>query len=174
MKHQPPDWESKYGYSEIIKDKLYLGGEDDIDELLYGVVEARNINRTGKFENQPTPKIDVWIDLRDIRSSNRNVYTPEGIEYIVFPFRDGELSEAKEFLPKAKEALQNRIERNKRILVTCHQGRSRSVMLLLWFLGEKGGSFTKAFKEIKAKRPIIEPDKNFKPLIEEWKKEYPN
>lgn len=174
MKHQPPDWESKYGYSEIIKDILYLGGEDDIDELLYGVVESRNINRSGKFEHQPSPRIDVWIDLRDIRSSNRNVFIPEAIEYLAFPFRDGELDEAKEFLPKAKEALQNRIYQHKRILVTCHQGRSRSVMLLLWFLVEKGGSFKKAFNDIKTKRPIIAPDKNFKPLIEEWKREYPN
>jgi hypothetical protein len=114
------NWESKYGYSEIIKDKLYLGGEDDIDELLYGAIEARNINRAGRFVNQPTPKIDVWIDLRDIRSSNRYVYTPEGIEYIAFPFRDGELIEAKEF---------------------------DLVLLLLGYLGEKEDSFTKLLKK---------------------------
>lgn len=127
-----------------------------------------------ELKNQPSPMIDVWIDLRDIRSSNRNIFIPEGTEYLAFPFRDGELNEAKEFLPKAKEALQNRSDQHKRILVTCHQGRSRSVMLLLWFLGEKGGSFTQAFKDIKTKRPIIDPDKNFKPLIEEWQRKYPN
>jgi hypothetical protein len=74
----------------------------------------------GRFVNQPTPKIDVWIDLRDIRSSNRYVYTPEGIEYIAFPFRDGELIEAKEF---------------------------DLVLLLLGYLGEKEDSFTKLLKK---------------------------
>ncbi|WP_376773847.1 dual specificity protein phosphatase family protein [Paenibacillus phytorum] len=81
-----------------------------------------------------------------MRSSNRNVFTPEGIEYLAIPFRDGELNEVKEFLPKAKEALQNRIEQNKRFLVNCHQGRSHSVMLLLWFLGEKGALLHKVLK----------------------------
>jgi hypothetical protein len=59
MIHQPLNWEEKYGHSEIIDGVLYLGGEDDIDELLYGKEESRNLNGKGLFQNVPTPQIDV-------------------------------------------------------------------------------------------------------------------
>lgn len=173
MEHQQPDWECKYGFSEIIQNKLYLVGEDDIDELLYGEEEARNLNGKGTFNQQPTPMIDVWIDLRDIRSSNRKVFIPNGVEHIQIPFRDGVLEEAREHLPKAKEILKQKLEENKRIVVGCHQGRSRSAMLLIWLFAEEQKNFLDAYWDIKSKRPIVEPDKNFKPLLEEWKTQYP-
>jgi protein-tyrosine phosphatase len=173
MNHQPPDYEYKYGHSEIIKNSLYLGGEDDIDHLLYGEEEARHLNGKGTFKNAPTPLVDTWIDLRDHRSNNRMVFIPENVEYLPFPFRDGFLDEAREHLPKAKEVLSQHLQNNKRVLVTCHQGRSRSVMLLLWYLAEQEGSFFDAYWTIKGARPIMEPDKNFKPLLEQWKKQYP-
>lgn len=172
MKHQPPDYDYKYGHSEIIKDTLYLGGEDDVDMLLYGEEEARHLNGKGAFKESPTPQIETWIDLRDNRSNNRCIHVPEGVEYISIPFRDGFLEEAREHLPRAKEILTDHLRENKRVMVTCHQGRSRSVMLLLWYLAEKEGSFLDAYWTIKGSRPIMEPDKNFKPLMEEWKATY--
>ena len=173
MKHQPPDWECKYGHSEIVEGVLYLAGEDDVDILLYGSEEAKNINGKGRFLKEPVPQIDVWIDLRDIRDTNRTVFIPEQVEYISIPFHDGKLDEAREHLPHALQALTDRMDKNKRVLVSCHQGRSRSVMLLLWYLSQKERSFMDAYWTIKGKRPIMEPDKNFKPLIEEWKNLYP-
>ena len=113
MEHQQPDWDYKYGFSEIIPHKLYLVGEDDIDDLLYGEEESRNINRDGSFKDKPSPMVDVWIDLRDIRDNNRKVYIPEGVEHIQVPFRDGVLEEAREHLPKAKEVLQQKLSENK-------------------------------------------------------------
>ena len=110
MKHQPPDWECKFGHSEIIKDKLYLCGEDDVDELLYGREESMQLNGKGAFLSQPTTKVDVWIDLRDIRTSNRQVFIPDSVEYISIPFRDGYLEEAREHLPIAKEILTQKLE----------------------------------------------------------------
>jgi protein-tyrosine phosphatase len=172
MIHQPPNWEEKYGHSVIIDELLYLAGEDDIDELLYGKEEARNINGKGKFEKLPKPQIEVWIDLRDIRETNRKVLIPEEVEYILIPFRDGVIVEAKEFLPAAKRILTDKLADKKRVLVTCHQGRSRSVMLLLWYLSETLGTFEEAEKLIRSKRPIMQPDKNFMPLIEEWRRKY--
>lgn len=173
MNHQPPDYSYKYGHSEIIKGLLYLAGEDDVDALLYGEEESRNLNGKGSFNIEPNPAIDTWIDLRDLRPNNRKIYLPSTVEYLPFPFRDGFLSEAREHLPLAKEALENCLGSNKRVLVTCHQGRSRSVMLLLWYLAEKEGSYLDAYWTIKGARPIMEPDKKFKPLIEEWKVKYP-
>ncbi|MDN3019939.1 dual specificity protein phosphatase [Paenibacillus sp. BSR1-1] len=172
MDHQPPNWIDKYGHSEIINGLLFLGGEDDIDDLLYGKEESRNLNGNGFFQTMPTPQIDVWIDLRDVRDSNRNVFLPENVEYISVPFRDGVIEEAKTYLPIAKEILGKKLANKKRVLVTCHQGRSRSVMLLVWYLSETMGTFDKAYKLIRSKRPIINPDKNFIPLLEEWKLKY--
>jgi protein-tyrosine phosphatase len=172
MTHQPPNWEEKYGHSEIMNGFLYLGGEDDLDELLYGKEEARNLNGKGNFINQPRAQIDVWIDLRDVRPSNRKVIIPEEVEYISIPFRDGFIVEARTFLPMAKDILAMKLADKKRVLVTCHQGRSRSVMLLLWYLSETLGTLEEAEKLLRSKRPIIQPDKNFLPLINEWKSKY--
>lgn len=173
VNHQPPDYNYKYGHSEIIKGLLYLAGEDDVDLLLYGEIESRNLNGKGSFQSEPQPQIDTWIDLRDLRPNNRQIFVPSTVEYLPFPFRDGVLEEAREHLPKAKEALERSIRDNRRVLVTCHQGRSRSVMLLLWHLSEKEGSYLDAYWTIKGARPIMEPDKKFKPLMEEWKIKYP-
>ena len=172
MNHQPPDWEEKYGHSIIINGLLFLGGEDDVDELLYGIEESQNLNGLGVFQNLPNPQIDVWIDLRDIRESNRKVFLPEEVEYISVPFRDGVIEEARTYLPIAKEILSKNLADKKRVLVTCHQGRSRSVMLLVWYLCETLGSFDKAYKLVRSKRPISNPDKRFTPLLKEWKLKY--
>jgi len=173
VNHQPPDYEYKYGHSEIIKEKLFLGGEDDVDDLLYGTEEARHLNGKGSFSNQAFPQIDTWIDLRDNRPSNRQIYIPEGVQYVSIPFRDGFLDEARVNLPLAEQVLRNALNANQKVLVTCHQGRSRSVILLLWYFAKKEGSFLDAYWLIKGKRPIMNPDKNFKPLIDEWRKQYP-
>ncbi|PFH80345.1 dual specificity protein phosphatase [Bacillus sp. AFS088145] len=172
MNHQPPDWEEKYGHSVIINELLFLGGEDDVDELLYGIEESQNLNGFGFFQNMPNPQVDVWIDLRDIRESNRKVFLPEKVEYISVPFRDGVIEEARTYLPIAKEILSKNLADKKRVLVTCHQGRSRSVMLLIWYLCETLGSFDKAYKLVRLKRPISNPDKKFTPLLKEWKLKY--
>lgn len=173
MKHQQPDWEYKFGHSEILPNQLYLCGEDDVDELLYGEVESRNLNGKGSFEGTPEPQVDVWIDLRDLRDNNRQVFIPKEVAYISIPFRDGVLSQAKEYLPLAKKELEKAMNLNKRVMVSCHQGKSRSSMLLLWYLCEKMGSFQDAYWHLKSKRPIIDTDRNFTPLVEEWKAMYP-
>ncbi|RNB89618.1 hypothetical protein EDM56_10560 [Brevibacillus fluminis] len=172
MIHQPPDWDSKFGYSEILKEQLYIGGEDDIDELLYGTIESRNLNGKGSFFESPMPQIDTWIDLRDHRPNNRKIYIPTEVEYFSLPFADGSYIEAEQILPKAKEVLTNKLNNGNRVLVTCHQGRSRSALLVLWYLAETLGSYSEAFKVLKDKRYIIKPDRNFSPFLEEWKRIY--
>jgi protein-tyrosine phosphatase len=104
-----------------------------------------------------------------VRDSNRKVFLPDEIEYISVPFRDGVIEEARINLPVAKEIVAKKIADKKRILVTCHQGRSRSVMLLLWYLSKTNGTVEEVYKLLHSKRPIIQPDKNFLPLIDEWK-----
>lgn len=173
MNHQPPDYNYKFGHSEIIKGSLYLGGEDDVDVLLYGEEASRHLNGKGAFEAPPSPQVDTWIDLRDLRKSNRSVFIPENVEHITIPFQDGNLEEARTHLPLAKKVLEEHLNEGKQVLVTCHQGKSRSVMLLLWYLTEKESSFLDAYWLIKGVRPIMEPDKKFQPLIDEWKASYP-
>lgn len=172
MCHEPPDYDLKWEYSEIIDEKLYISGEDELDELLYGEEESLNLNLHGKFNDHPLPKIDVWIDLRDIRESNRKVLIPTGIEYISIPFVDGNLEQAEEFLPIAKSILSSRMSNGKRVLVSCHQGKSRSVLLVLWYLCELNKNFLESYWDIKSKRTIMEPDKNFNSIVDRLKTQY--
>lgn len=171
MNHQPPDWSYKQGFTRIT-DQLFLGGEDDVDDLLYGFEESRNINSKGSFENEPSPLIDIWMDLRDLRCNNRQVFIPNNVAHIPLPFRDGNYEEAKEVLPGAKQMLEDYLSEGKRVLVACHQGRSRSVILLLWHLSETLGSYEKAYSHIRRRRPLMKPDRGFKKFLEEWKAKY--
>jgi hypothetical protein len=170
-RHQPPDWSYMHGHS-IIADNLYLGGEDDVDQLLYGMEVARTLNGKGILVGEPNPSVDIWIDLRDIRDNNRRVFVPDGVEHIPLPFRDGVYAEAESMLPIAKSVLEKGLAEGKRVLVTCHQGRSRSFILLLWHLSEKFGSYQNAYWHIKNRRSIVEPDRAFKPFLEEWGRKY--
>lgn len=173
MKHQQPDWEYKYGHSEILPNQLYLGGEDDVDELLYGKEEAFNLNGKGQFHKNPEPMVDMWIDLRDLRDNNRQVFVPSTVEHVSIPFQDGVLEQAREHLPTAMKVLKEALNSNKRVLVSCHQGKSRSSLLLLWFLCQKMESFQESYWHLKSKRPIMEIDRKFTPFLEELKLEYP-
>lgn len=172
MNHQPPDWNYKFGFTEIIPNQLYMGGEDDVDDLLYGEEQARQLNGNGTFTTAPTPQIDAWIDLRDLRESNRSVYLPNNIEYYPYPFRDGNVEEAKTVLPRAKERLTVLLKEGKRVLVSCHEGKSRSFLLVMWQLIENGESVFDAYWEVKAKRPIVEHHKNFQVFLDEWKNNF--
>lgn len=173
INHQLPDYEYVRGFSEIIPNQLYIAGEDDVDQLLYGKEEARHLNSTFSFKGKPDPQIDCWIDCRDIRKNNRQVYIPKEIEKYDFPFKDGDYESAKKTLPKAKEVLKQILKNGKRVLVTCHEGRSRSVLLVLYLLAEEK-SFLNAYLHLQSKRPIMNIHKNFQPFLDEWKKLYPS
>lgn len=173
MNHQPPDWEYKTGFAEVLPNSLYLCGEDDLDELLYGAEEAQNLNGQGQFTKQPEPQVDVWVDLRDLRPNNRQVFIPEAVQHLSFPFQDGRLEEAREHLPIALKALEKALEEGKRVLVSCHQGRSRSSLLLLQYLCKTSESFQNSYWRLKAQRPNMDIDRNFQPLLDELKSMYP-
>lgn len=172
QKHQPPDWDYKNGYSEILENSLYVCGEDDLDELFYGEEEARNINGKGQFKHQPQPIVDIWIDLRDLRKNNRKLFIPNNVKLFSVPFKDGDLIAAKEYLPKALCILKNELSQEKKVVISCHEGKSRSMILLLWFLSEKFNSFYDALLHLQSKRPIMSIDKKFLPISKQLEKTY--
>lgn len=174
MNHQPPDWEYKTGYAEVLPNSLYLCGEDDVDELLYGRTESANLNGKGGFVGSPNPLVDVWIDLRDMRTNNRQVFVPEAVEHLSFPFQDGQLEQAREHLPTALKALEEAMNDGKRVLVSCHQGRSRSSLLLLQYLCKGSESFQDSYWRLKSQRPSMEIDRKFQPLVDELKASFPS
>lgn len=173
MNHQPPDWEYKTGYAEVLPNSLYLCGEDDVDDLLYGRTEAVNLNGTGRFVGSPMPMVDVWVDLRDLRANNRQAFVPEAVEHLSFPFQDGQLEQAREHLPTALLALERAMGEGKRVLVSCHLGRSRSCLLLLQYLCKNTESFQDSYWRLKSQRPTMDLDRNFQPLVEELKAQFP-
>lgn len=164
MKHQMPDWTERISHHEILP-SLFIAGEDEIDELLYGKEEARRSYQTEEAPSAPDPQIDVWLDVRDLRASNRQVVIPENVEWLQLPFRDGNVEEAEEVLPRALALCQKAWNEEKRLLITCHQGRSRSFLIMVRFLQELGYSYLDAYWMVKGKRCFVQEDKAFTDLL---------
>lgn len=78
-------------------------------------------------------------------------------------------------LPKAKSILSESLElRHNRILISCHEGKSRSSLLALCYLVEKMNSYEDAFWKLKAIRPIMSIHKGFNPILDKLRSQYPN
>lgn len=141
----PP--EAAGGYVKVL-DWLFIAGEEDVDDIPLHV--------------------DVWIDFRDIRPWNRVIRCPEHVRYIRIPFCDGDLEAAQTAIPIAKTIVDYCHENDKKVLVSCHAGISRSATLALWVLAEQIG-YEKAWLELKQKQPYFDPDENFWPLLDKIK-----
>ena len=163
--HQLPDYAYVKGYSEVLPG-LFIAGEDDVDRLLYGEEEARHFNNHFTFATKPVPQIDCWIDLRDSRDSNRKVYVPDSVQKVDFPFKDGNVEEARAVIPQALACLTDCMAQGKRVLVSCHEGKSRSCLLVLLYLKTKMQAF-EAEMLMQQKRPIASIDKRFKSWLSE-------
>ena len=131
---------------------LYLGGQEDVCQVLSSV--------------------DLWVDFRDLQPTNRKIFLPEHVTYQRLPFKDGHLEALHTTLPEAKNILDEARKNNKKTLISCHAGVSRSAVLALWCLAEEMGDYEEAYQRVRAVRPYIEPHEKFHPFLEELKKRY--
>jgi protein-tyrosine phosphatase len=145
-KGQEADDTLRVGVTQVTG-QLFLGGQEDVTEAL--------------------PHIQVWVDLRSEGMWNRVVEIPSHVTYIRIPIVDGDSNRASQVFKKAKQIVQSSIEEGEKVLVSCHAGISRSVVLVWWVFANQLQDAEKAWSILKLKRPIIEPDERFFPFIKE-------
>lgn len=131
-----------------LTDYLYIGGQEDVCQIL--------------------GKVDLWIDFRGPSPFNRKIYIPEGVVYVRIPFNDGDETMIEKVLPKAKLLARNAIDNKEIVLISCHAGISRSVVLAWWLLTEEWGDHEKAWNHIKHLRAYAEPDERFHDFIQKY------
>lgn len=134
---------SPQGVTKVL-DWLWLGGEDDVDQILESV--------------------DVWIDFRHFNRWNRIIYLPGHVTYIRMPFMDGDKDRVKDVLSAAKSMIDS-LNESKNVLISCHAGFSRSALLATWILSERMNGFDEAWLELKNRRPYVEFHENFDDFV---------
>ncbi|WP_088362970.1 dual specificity protein phosphatase family protein [Bacillus cereus] len=132
-------------------DWLYIGG-------------CRNIRKT-------LPLVDVWYDFRWDKSKPKNLVIPSELIVHNVPFDDGDLDAAKNIWKKCFVEIQKYKELNKKVLISCYEGVSRSAVLTLWLCCEEFGDYETALKHLKRCRNI-HPDRDFNPFLDELKESY--
>ncbi len=165
---EPPVHEIRVLATEFLPG-LWLSGEDGLDECLFGEQAAQILISTGRLPKEVHPQVDVWIDFRnDNLGSNRRVIAPASVTTVRFPLRDGDLAAARSVFPAAKTLVDHFRKQDRRILVSCHAGFSRSAAFALWIMSEKMGYET-ACEQLARLRPYANPQHRFAPLLEEMK-----
>lgn len=148
---------------------LWLGGEEDVDEPLYGKLLMPE--HVTPHSVSAEPKVHLWIDFRNDLPHNRRIYIPHSVTYISMPFRDGDLEAARRILPLAKLVLDRVREEGKSALITCHAGVSRSAVLALWCMAEEKG-YEWAWCNLLLMRPHVAPHPEFDPILQELAQQY--
>jgi protein-tyrosine phosphatase len=140
------DDQLKIGITQVTE-QLFLGGQEDVSDIL--------------------PDVQVWVDLRSEGIWNRIVEIPSHVTYIRMPIVDGDAQRAKQVFLKAKQIIEMSLEAGEKVVVSCHAGVSRSVVVAWWILADQMEDAEKAWCELKMKRPAIEPDERFSEFIRE-------
>jgi len=122
-----------------------------------------------KQVEQSLDKVDIWIDFRNELSTNLEIKVPNNVVVIKLPFIDGDLEKAKKVYPIAKLILKQAKNNGQKVLVSCHQGLSRSALLALWCMAEEMG-YEKAYDKMKLINSNLKIDINFIPIIEQIKR----
>lgn len=149
---------------------LWLGGEEDVDEPLYGkLLKPEHVT---PHAVSAEPKVHLWIDFRHDTPFNRKIYVPPSVAYIAMPFRDGDLEKAGRVLPLAKTLLDRVHEEGKSALISCHAGVSRSAVLALWCMAEER-DYEWAWRTLLFMRPHVAPHPVFEPILSELARSYP-
>lgn len=133
-----------FGMSEIIKDRLYLAGQDVANsfEQMQNYKITHILNLTSNIENLYETKI-VYKRIKMYDSLDQDMSVHFG--------------EAFEFIDKCLNMP------NGRILVHCNAGVSRSACIIIGYLMHKNhfDSYTSAYEHVKKCRPVIQPNPNF-------------
>ena len=136
-----------------IFDYLYLGNHDnskDIDNLL---------------KNQISGILNCAIECQN--------YFPSKFEYKKIPVCDTSKTNIKFYLEEAADFIENIRLNNKKVLVHCYKGRSRSVTCIIaYMIKYKSMSYESAYVMIKNIKSDVNPNKGFINQLKEFEYEF--
>jgi protein-tyrosine phosphatase len=87
---------------------------------------------------------------------------PDDFTYKNIHIRDVAHQDISEYLDECVEFIEDVVKENGKVLVHCSYGVSRSASMVLAYLIKNGMSYDEAYKLVKSKRDIIEPNPGFK------------
>ena len=136
---------STYSNAHEVHPKLFLGAQPaEADDL------------AGQFE--------AVLDLsHDTSEAQKDAYEAAGIVYRTWPMHDGEIPPASEgSLDDQVRCIQRRLEEDRRVLVHCAAGVSRSATIAALFLMRvEGLSADAAIRRLTSIRPAVRPHSRF-------------
>lgn len=104
--------------------------------------------------------IHLWIDLREELEWNRKIEAPPHIISLKLPLQDGDTHAGNYLVPAAVQIVQKALDRGKHVLVSCHEGKSRSAAIILGLWAMQEGGLETATNRLRALRPQcdVHPD----------------
>lgn len=139
-----------YSAPTLIRDNIYLGS----------AYNAANHTTLKELE------IDIIINI----TKEINNYYPEEFKYYKYEIDDSESSNIENYLEESYKILKE--EKNKKKLVHCYMGASRSASLIIYYLmREYKMKFDEAYEFIKSKRIVVNPNKKFAEILKMKEKE---
>jgi hypothetical protein len=140
-----------YSPPTYILDNIYLGSA-------YNAANYTILKDTG---------IDIIINI----TNEIDNYYPNDFIYHNYKIEDNEEGDLEEFLDKSYDVIKN--SANKKVLVHCYMGASRSASLVIYYLiKEKKMSFDEAFDLLKSKRIVVNPNIKFVQILRKKEEEF--
>ena len=146
--------------NQIFNDKLYLGDKNSaISEQV-----MKDLKITHVINCTPSPP--DYVQTFNTRGYIQNIFEKHkqlNIKYMRIPIDDSDIENIKSHFLNAIQFLHQALDNdNHRILVHCFAGKSRSsTIIIAYLMHAKGMGYDEAFKFVKQKRDIIQPNKGF-------------
>lgn len=113
-----------------------------------------NIINAGNFEQLKLNEIDTIVNVTE----EHECYFPNDFTYYKIPLKDAKGVKIPNNFAKHTEKIHKELQNNKKVLIHCHHGRSRSVALLVMYLmryySTQFPTFNEAYQHIKNLKPI--------------------
>lgn len=134
-----------------VENNLYLGSWHSSNPE---ILKDNNIDLIIHIGYQPDDKVDNviyhYLDVDDNSQSANHYFTT--------------------ICPETIKIIKKTIANDKRVLVSCSAGKSRSVSMILYYLlterKEKFTNFTQAYEYLKSRRSVINPNPGFRYFLE--------
>jgi len=96
---------------------------------------------------------------------------PDDFEYKMFPLLDKPSEDIKRFFDEASIYIHEILSSNKKILVHCFAGKSRSTTIMIaYFIKYCKMTTEEALDVIKKKRPVVQPNLGFIKQLKDYEK----
>ena len=146
--------------------KYYSNNENNFEanEIIYGLYIG-NLNSVYDINGLKNEGI---TEIISVIAGFEPPY-PNDFNYLIINALDNENTNLMKSFEKTNEFIQKAFYENKKVLIHCQAGRSRSATILAAYLIKTFGMNSKTVLEIiKSKRSIIQPNKYFSKQLEEY------